>query len=523
MSRGVAEAATGSGEIAVNIAGVAGRPRRPRRDAGADGRRGRRARPHVRRTCAPGSPPSRSDATAVRPTRRRRPSCRRRRPDRAPHSRRDRPIGRSPDSAPRGARPAARRPVSPPRPTRRPRRWFRTGRCGPRSSPRASWPSASRSCSALVTLVTALRWAARRTPRRWSTAAASSARAVRGRSSAQAGPASAQIADASRPSRPDGLGSPAGRDTTPRWRPRIGTRDIAASDAGASSRSLATLPAPLRRRGFTMRDDSSCRPRRPRTRRRTTGRSRRSASPGRHTTRRPRRPSPPAADDARGAGRPPTPGHRDRAPSWSSVGRRLVLALVAALARRSPSRAASCRRSGVSAVAWTPWPHGDLTVRAACRVGDELGQHGRAPWTRRRSRVRRAGGAGRRRRRRRSRQPPRSCRRPRVEVAAGSDETVGAGGRGRGCCRAGVAQRADGRGGCRADGCLDPGDRAERERGGEGGRRRRRRWRSRRTTRWRGWVSSSQQIGNVVKMITEHRGADEPAGVERDDRGGAGR
>ncbi len=31
---------------------------------------------------------------------------------------------------------------------------------------------------------------------------------------------------------------------------------------------------------------------------------------------------------------------------------------------------------------------------------------------------------------------------------------------------------------------------------------------------------SSQQIGNVVKTITSHRGADEPAGAERDDRGG---
>ena len=34
---------------------------------------------------------------------------------------------------------------------------------------------------------------------------------------------------------------------------------------------------------------------------------------------------------------------------------------------------------------------------------------------------------------------------------------------------------------------------------------------------------SSAEIGNVVKVITSHRRADEPAGAERDDRGGAGR
>ena len=37
------------------------------------------------------------------------------------------------------------------------------------------------------------------------------------------------------------------------------------------------------------------------------------------------------------------------------------------------------------------------------------------------------------------------------------------------------------------------------------------------------WASRRAEIGDVVKVITIDRGADEPAGAERDDRGGAGR
>ena len=61
MSRGVAEAATGSGEIAVNIAGVAAAAATSSQVLGQMGRVGRRARPAVRPTCAAASPRSRSE------------------------------------------------------------------------------------------------------------------------------------------------------------------------------------------------------------------------------------------------------------------------------------------------------------------------------------------------------------------------------------------------------------------------------------------------------------------------------
>ena len=55
------------------------------------------------------------------------------------------------------------------------------------------------------------------------------------------------------------------------------------------------------------------------------------------------------------------------------------------------------------------------------------------------------------------------------QIAASADQAVGAVERGVGGGGAGVAQRADGGDGCGGDGGEHPGDRAERERGGEGG------------------------------------------------------
>ena len=88
--------------------------------------------------------------------------------------------------------------------------------------------------------------------------------------------------------------------------------------------------------------------------------------------------------------------------------------------------------------------------------------------------------------------------------------------------RGGLAQRADGRGGCRADGRLDPGDRVERG-GGQRGR----------GPRGGGGGDDDGDGGEAGRVLGrdrqrgqghhEHRGADEPAGAERDDRGGAGR
>ena len=85
---------------------------------------------------------------------------------------------------------------------------------------------------------------------------------------------------------------------------------------------------------------------------------------------------------------------------------------------------------------------------------------------------------------------------------------------------AGVAQRADGGDGCGGDGREHPGDRAERERGGEGGR-----------FGGGGGVSDERDGGEAGGVVGgdldggegDHldRGADEPAGVERDDRGGS--
>ena len=70
-----------------------------------------------------------------------------------------------------------------------------------------------------------------------------------------------------------------------------------------------------------------------------------------------------------------------------------------------------------------------------------------------------------------SRRRRRSCRRRRRRCRRGRRRPVGPVGRGVRCRRGGVPQRADGGGGGRADGGLDPGDRHDAKQAGGGGRR----------------------------------------------------
>ena len=89
-----------------------------------------------------------------------------------------------------------------------------------------------------------------------------------------------------------------------------------------------------------------------------------------------------------------------------------------------------------------------------------------------------------------------------AQISASAEETSAQAGVVAGAAEEVSPQRADGRRGCGADGRLDPGDRAERERGGAGGRGRRSPRPRRRPRRWPGWATSSPEIGNVVKVIT---------------------
>ena len=89
--------------------------------------------------------------------------------------------------------------------------------------------------------------------------------------------------------------------------------------------------------------------------------------------------------------------------------------------------------------------------------------------------------------------------------------------------RGGLPQRRHRLGRQRGDGRVDPGDRPERHRGGPGRRPRRSTVTATTSATMSKLGESSAEIGNVVKVITVDRRADQPARAQRDHRGRPGR
>ena len=217
----------------------------------------------------------------------------------------------------------------------------------------------------------------------------------------------------------------------------------------------------------------------------------------------------PHAADERGQGHHPAARHRAR------LGRDR--------GRRSPwPRRPPAHAHGPFRAAWPP-SHGR-------RRPDR--RHGCAGRRRGRAHGRRAGPAqaqpargpvvGGRARRTPSRRRRRSCRRPRRRSRPRPRRPRAQSGVVSSAAEEVCAQRADRRRGCGADGRLDPGDRVER-RGGQRGR-------GPRGDRGGDHDRHGREAGRVLGRDRqrrqgdhEHRRADQPAGAERDDRGGAGR